>query len=118
MSLDLSNKKGVAYTAFATPQTTDLSTLTAAAFTAGDSAVDSGTFIVFVDSSAGAIALAPATDIEGLESGDVMKVTKGDTSSNPISFTDPVTGAEISFINRQLESYELIFDGAQWIFAF
>jgi len=118
MSLDLSGKAGVAKMAIANAVTGNLSTLAVGDFTIGSDAEVSNRFIVFVDTTAGNITITPSTSLNGLESGDVMKVIKSDNSVNRLLFTDPDTGANIGYVNRQYESMTLVYDGTAWGFDF
>lgn len=117
MSLDLSDKTGVAYTEFTTPLTTNLSALTSAAFVNGTPPTDAGKFVVFV-SPAADLTITPSTSFVPLESGMTMVVVKANTNNKKLLFTDPETSAALNYVGKQFESYTLVFDGTQWIFEF
>lgn len=122
MSLDLSNKKGVAYNT--TPSTlTDFSTVTAATFDGGD--IDNANMIqLFVDATAGSVSLDTLpTSLTGsngqelLVDGVQLTVIKSDVTGNTLSITDPLSTDVFSFVNIKGERYSLVFDGSntRWI---
>jgi hypothetical protein len=117
MSLDLSDKTGVAYTEFTTPLTTNLSAITSANFVNGTIPEDAGKFVVFV-APATDLTITPSTTFVTLQSGMTMVVVKANTNAKRLLFTDPETSAALNYVGKQFESYTLVYDGTQWVFHF
>lgn len=124
MSLDLSNKKGRAHnnTLFAAG---DLSTITAATFDSGDIMQAGKLLLILGDLTTDAVANTLPTTLllpdgsEAFEDGFEITIVKNSTENYQVTFTDPITGIDYTFVDRRGESITLVFDTSsgvgQWV---
>lgn len=123
MSLDLSNKAGRAHNV-ALFAAVNLAGVTAATFDSGDIA-NAGKFLLHVTTDAGDIdaATLPASMFfngeEMLIDGVEVTIVKNSPDNNKITFIDPITGINYSYVNRAGESITLVIDTsvtpARWV---